>query len=106
MCSRNTTKYAPPGSTITIDGHAAGPVVTLAVTDQGRAFPRPSARRCSTSSTVSPRAIATTGTGLGLAIVRGFIEAHGGAVRALAGPDGRGTRIELDLPVAAPMSAP
>lgn len=41
-----------------------------------------------------------TGTGLGLAIVRGFVEAHGGAVRALAGPHGLGTRIEIDLPVA------
>ena len=40
-----------------------------------------------------------TGTGLGLAIVRGFVEAHGGRVRALGGADGRGTIIEMDLPI-------
>ena len=41
-----------------------------------------------------------SGTGLGLAIVRGFVEAHGGAVRALPGPQGRGTTIEMELPTA------
>lgn len=40
-----------------------------------------------------------SGVGLGLAVTRGLIEAFGGSVRAVSPVrDGRGTRIEIDLP--------
>ena len=40
------------------------------------------------------------GTGLGLAICKGIVEAHGGTIRAEAvHPDGRGTRIVMELPL-------
>lgn len=40
-----------------------------------------------------------SGVGLGLAVTRGLIEAFGGRVRAVSPvQDGRGTRIEIDLP--------
>jgi two-component system sensor histidine kinase KdpD len=40
-----------------------------------------------------------SGVGLGLAVTRGLIEAFGGSVRALSPVrDGKGTRIEIDLP--------
>jgi two-component system sensor histidine kinase KdpD len=40
-----------------------------------------------------------SGVGLGLAVTRGLIEAFGGSVRAVSpAHDGRGTRIEIDLP--------
>ena len=42
----------------------------------------------------------TAGTGLGLSICRGFVEAHGGQIKALAGPKGLGARIEITLPIA------
>ncbi|SOC20281.1 ATP-binding protein [Thalassospira xiamenensis] len=41
------------------------------------------------------------GTGLGLSICRGFIEAHGGRIVALDGPQGVGTTIAITLPVTA-----
>ncbi|HWA17390.1 MAG TPA: sensor histidine kinase KdpD [Devosia sp.] len=98
----NAAKYAPPGSEIRIEALPAGAMVTLAVSDQGQGIP-PSEREkiFDLFYRVTEGDRRPTGTGLGLAIVRGFIEAHGGAVRALAGPGGKGTRIEMDLPVAA-----
>ncbi|AUG55290.1 sensor histidine kinase [Thalassospira marina] len=39
------------------------------------------------------------GTGLGLSICRGFIEAHGGHIVALDGPQGSGTTIAITLPM-------
>ncbi len=38
------------------------------------------------------------GTGLGLAICRGILRAHGGTIIALAGREGHGTTIRIDLP--------
>ena len=43
------------------------------------------------------------GTGLGLTIAQGMLGAHGGAVVALPGPDGHGTRIRITLPRIAPV---
>ena len=40
-------------------------------------------------------------TGLGLAVSRGLIEAHGGAITLTSGP-GRGTRVEVHLPIHRP----
>jgi signal transduction histidine kinase len=45
------------------------------------------------------------GTGLGLAVVKTVAEAHGGAL-ALESTQGRGTRIELDLPRRAETRSP
>ncbi len=98
----NAAKYAPAGTTITIGARTAGNIVTLAVSDEGPSIP-PAER--DKVFDLFYRVIEgdrrPSGTGLGLAIVRGFIAAHGGEVRALAGPGGRGTTIEMDLPVAA-----
>jgi two-component system sensor histidine kinase KdpD len=43
----------------------------------------------------------TAGTGLGLSICRGFVEAHGGAIRVAEGAPGRGTTVEFRLPLLA-----
>ena len=77
-------------------------MVTLSVTDEGPGIPDAGARqRCSTCSIASSEGDRRpTGTGLGLAIVRGFVAGPWRQRRALAGPDGRGTTIEMDLPAA------
>jgi two-component system sensor histidine kinase KdpD len=98
----NAAKYAPGGSIIRIDARARGKIVTMAVTDDGPGIPLAEREKVfDLFYRVAEGDRRPTGTGLGLAIVRGFVEAHGGAVRALAGPQGRGTRIEIDLPTAA-----
>ncbi|RYE86327.1 MAG: hypothetical protein EOP19_07160 [Hyphomicrobiales bacterium] len=98
----NAAKYAEAGSTITLAATTSGSAVTLAITDQGPGIPEAERDKVfDLFYRVSEGDRRPTGTGLGLAIVRGFVEAHGGRVRALAGPGGRGTTIEIDLPIAA-----
>jgi two-component system sensor histidine kinase KdpD len=98
----NAAKYAPAGTTITVAARAAGGAVTVGISDEGPGIP--AAERAKVFDLfyrVTEGDRRPSGTGLGLAIVRGFVEAHGGRVRALAGPGGKGTTIEMDLPVAA-----
>jgi two-component system sensor histidine kinase KdpD len=98
----NAVKYSAPGSSIRVGARAAGDAVTLGVTDEGPGIPEAErAKVFDLFYRVGEGDRRPTGTGLGLAIVRGFVEAHGGRVRALAGPAGRGTTIEIDLPLAA-----
>jgi len=97
----NAAKYAPAGSSIRIGAKAADGVVTLSVSDDGPGIPASEREKVfDLFYRVSEGDRRPTGTGLGLAIVRGFVESHGGRVRAVAGPQGRGTTIEMDLPVA------
>jgi two-component system sensor histidine kinase KdpD len=97
----NAAKYAPAGSAIRIGARASNGMVTLAVTDEGPGIPEAEREKVfDLFYRVTEGDRRPTGTGLGLAIVRGFVEAHGGRVRALAGPAGRGTSIEMDLPAA------
>lgn len=97
----NAAKYAPVGSPIRIAARRAAGMVTLAVTDEGPGIPDAEREKVfDMFYRVGEGDRRPTGTGLGLAIVRGFVQAHGGRVRALAAPSGRGTTIEMDLPVA------
>jgi two-component system sensor histidine kinase KdpD len=99
----NAAKYAPAGSAINIAARSTGPMLTLSISDQGPGIPVAERDRVfDMFYRVNEGDRRPSGTGLGLAIVRGFVQAHGGRVRALAGQDGRGTTIEMDLPAAAP----
>jgi two-component system sensor histidine kinase KdpD len=76
-------------------------MVTLAVSDEGPGIPDAEREKVfDMFYRVGEGDRRPTGTGLGLAIVRGFVQAHGGTVRALPGQEGRGTTIEMDLPAA------
>jgi two-component system sensor histidine kinase KdpD len=97
----NAAKYAPAGSTIRIAARRGGGMVTLAVTDEGPGIPEAERDKVfDMFYRVAEGDRRPTGTGLGLAIVRGFVQAHGGRVRAHPRPEGRGTTIEMDLPTA------
>lgn len=98
----NAAKYAPAGSVIAVAGRAAGDMAVVAVTDGGPGIPAEHRDRVfdmfyRVAATDTQRA----GTGLGLAICKGIVEAHGGAVRATEPPPpGKGTRMEISLPLA------
>ncbi len=96
----NAAKYSPPGTTIAVGARTGPGHVTLSVTDQGPGIPEAERDKVfDLFYRVGEGDRRPAGTGLGLAIVRGFIAAHGGQVRAVAGSGGRGTTIEMDLPV-------
>lgn len=103
----NAAKYAPAGSTVTIAAKAEAAMVRICVTDEG-----PGIAEADREKVFHPFYRAAkgdggpAGTGLGLAIVRGLVEAHGGTVTAASGPDGRGTRIVMTLPVASDAALP
>ncbi|MEQ1899994.1 MAG: sensor histidine kinase KdpD [Devosia sp.] len=96
----NAAKYAPPGSTIHLGARTGRSGVMLSITDEGPGIPEAEREKVfDLFYRVTEGDRRPTGTGLGLAIVRGFVEAHEGRVRALAGPNGHGTTIEMDLPL-------
>ena len=100
----NAAKYAPAGTAIAVSARVRGPSMVLGVEDEGPGIP-PAAR--GRIFDMFYRANAgdgqRAGTGLGLAIAKGLVDAHGGSIRALpAQADGRGTLIELELPLSSP----
>ena len=97
----NALKYAP-GTTIVIEVAHDGPDAKLMVRDHGRGIPPEALRRVFERF---ERAVPTDsygGFGVGLYVAREIVEAHGGAIEAIAtGPSG-GTTIVMRLPVARP----
>jgi two-component system, OmpR family, sensor histidine kinase KdpD len=99
----NAAKYAPSDTAIGVVGRVRNDRVVLAISDEGPGIPEAERDRVfDLFYRVGEGDRRPSGTGLGLAIVRGFVEAHGGRVRALPGPGGRGTTIEIELPMAKP----
>jgi two-component system sensor histidine kinase KdpD len=95
----NAGKYSPTGGRIEIGAAVEDARVVVRVSDEGPGIP-PEARNTVFDVFYRVRAgdKQAAGTGLGLSICRGLVEAHGGGVEALPGPDGRGTTIAFWLP--------
>ncbi len=98
----NAAKYSPKGAAIRVAVSREDGQAVIRVTDQGPGIP--AEHRDAVFDMffrVRSGDRQTAGTGLGLAICRGFVEAHGGSIRAEAGPDGVGASIIVRLPLAA-----
>ncbi|VVT09640.1 sensor histidine kinase KdpD [Rhizobium sp. EC-SD404] len=96
----NASKYAPPGSQVTLSAEATAEFVSVAIADEGPGIPEADrAHVFDMFFRVRAGDGQPGGTGLGLAIAKGIIEAHGGSIRTEpAKADGTGTRMVLTLP--------
>jgi CheY-like chemotaxis protein/anti-sigma regulatory factor (Ser/Thr protein kinase) len=95
----NAVKFSPRGSTVFLSAAAAGSMVEIRVTDQGRGIPRPLQqavferfRQVKASDSREKG-----GTGLGLAICKAIVEQHGGTV-GVESEEGRGSSFWMRLP--------
>ncbi|RWQ15952.1 sensor histidine kinase KdpD [Mesorhizobium sp.] len=96
----NAAKYAPPGSTIRLQGWADNGSVMLQVMDEGPGIPRADLERVfDTFYRVRKGDQVRAGTGLGLSICRGFIEAMGGTISAASRTDHSGAVFTIKMPV-------
>jgi len=96
----NAAKYAPPGTTVTIESWQAGEKVKLLIGDEGTGIPADEIDRIFDKFHRAKKGDQVlAGTGLGLAIARGFIEAMGGSVLASNRPDRPGAVFTITLPV-------
>jgi two-component system, OmpR family, sensor histidine kinase KdpD len=96
----NAAKYAPPASTVTLEGRRCGDAVALTVADEGPGLaPGDVARifeKFYRGADAGDRRRA--GTGLGLAICRGFAEALGGTIAAANRTDRPGAVFTITFP--------
>ena len=97
----NATKYAPPGTTVTLRGWTDSPAqwVELQVIDEGPGIPPELLERIFDKFFRVHAADRTgAGTGLGLAVCRGFVEAMGGRITAVNRADRSGAVFSLRFP--------
>ena len=93
----NAVKYSPPEAPITVRAEAHDQVLDIVVTDRGIGIPAGDLDRVFDKFYRGPQT-GVTGSGLGLSICKGFVEAHGGRIRAETQPTG-GTLVRLTLPL-------
>jgi two-component system, OmpR family, sensor histidine kinase KdpD len=97
----NATKYAPPGSEISLTVRRDAGNVSVSVEDRGPGIPDTALPYLfDPFYRVIDRRPRPQGLGLGLAIVKGLVEAHGGQVRA-ENRAGGGARFTFTLPLSA-----
>ena len=96
----NALRHTPPGGQVTVSTEAAGPGVTITVTDTGDGIAAGHLphifERFYRADTARDRAHG--GSGIGLTIARALIAAHGGALTAASDGVGTGARFTITLP--------
>ena len=100
----NAAKYSPADSNIKIAARRAGEgEVEISVTDEGEGVPEEWREKIFDKffrvGETEKLPAKPKGVGLGLAIAKGIIEAHGGKISAVAGPNGNGARFVIIVPI-------
>jgi two-component system sensor histidine kinase KdpD len=102
----NAAKYAPAGSAIEIAGRRHGTDVVIEVRDEGPGIPPADLERIFDKFyRVQNSDRQRAGTGLGLAICRGFVEAHGGTIKATNRSDRSGAVFTIRIPAGEEVAA-
>jgi two-component system, OmpR family, sensor histidine kinase KdpD len=97
----NAGKYAPPGTTIRIQGWREQDAIRLQILDEGNGIPPGDLERIFDKFYRARKGDQVrAGTGLGLAIARGFVEAMRGTITAANRTDRTGAVFTITLPVA------
>jgi two-component system, OmpR family, phosphate regulon sensor histidine kinase PhoR len=97
----NALRYGEPGTPVTVSAGAEGPMVHLAVADQGEGIAPQHVRRVTERfyRVDTSRSRSLGGTGLGLSIVKHIVERHRGRL-TIDSEIGRGTVVHVLLPAA------
>ena len=94
----NAIKYTPPDSPIGVAARAEARNLIVEVSDRGPGLPAGSEEAVFTKFHQAGDGPGSKGVGLGLAICKGFVEAHGGWIRAENRPGG-GATFRFGLPL-------
>ncbi len=100
----NAAKYSAPGGGIRVELRVAAGRVRVAVVDAGIGISAALLPHVFEPFTQAERGADRSqgGLGLGLAVVKGLVQLQGGSVAARSEGLGRGSRFEIDMPLAAP----
>jgi signal transduction histidine kinase len=93
----NACQHTPPGSRVEMGSTVVDQTVRIWLQDDGPGVPPADRERIFLRFA---RGSGGRSSGLGLSIVRAIAESHGGSARVVSGADGKGSRFEIDLPIA------
>ena len=93
----NAVKFSPPGGRIEIGARPADGWVEFWISDTGVGIQSDQLARIFERFYKTDPSRAGTGTGLGLAICKHLVQAHGGAIWAESGGEGRGATFRFTL---------
>ncbi len=94
----NALKYTPSGTPFDIEAREDGDHMHIAIADRGPGFGPGESEKVFEKFFQGGHANAAKGAGLGLTVCRGFVEAHGGTLRAYNREAG-GAVFEIVLPI-------